>query len=46
MAATALNAEDFDPDDNLVVDQMLEPIIMGEEGLARTGTVILRKVEP
>ena len=45
MAATALNAEDFDPDDNLVVDQMLEPIIMGEEGLVRTGTVILRKVE-
>ena len=45
MAATALNAEDFDPDDNLVVDQMLDPIIMGEEGLVRTGTVILRKVE-
>ena len=45
MAATALNAEDFDPDDNLVVDQMLEPIIMEEEGLVRTGTVILRKVE-
>jgi len=45
MAATALNAEDFDPDDNLVVDQMLEPIIMGKEGLVRTGTVILRKVE-
>ena len=45
MAATALNAEDFDPDDNLVVDQMLDPIIMGEEGLVRTGTVILRRVE-
>jgi hypothetical protein len=29
MAATALNIADFCPDDLLVVDQMLEPIIMG-----------------
>lgn len=42
-AATALNIADFSPEDMLVVDQMLEPIIMGTEGLLRSGTVTLRK---
>jgi hypothetical protein len=45
MAATPLNIEEFDATDELIVDQMLEPIIMGGEGLLKTGTVILRKVE-
>ena len=45
MAATPLNIEEFDAKDTLMVDQMLEPIIMGKEGLVRTGTVVLRKVE-
>lgn len=45
MAATPLNIGDFGSDDTLVVDQMLEPIIMGPEGVLRTGTVTLRKVE-
>jgi hypothetical protein len=45
MAATPLNIEEFDPSDALMVDQMLEPIIMGKEGLVKTGTVTLRKVE-
>jgi hypothetical protein len=44
-AATPLNIEEFDAKDALMVDQMLEPIIMGKEGLVRTGTVTLRKVE-
>lgn len=44
MAATPLNIEEFAPDDKLVVDQMLEPIIMGKEGLIKAGTVVLRKV--
>jgi hypothetical protein len=43
IAATALNVGDFGPDDELVVDQMVEPIIMGPEGLVKTGTVMLRK---
>ena len=42
-AAMALNIADFGPDDALVVDQMLEPIIMGTDGLLRPGTVTLRK---
>lgn len=45
MAATALNLEDFAPEDVLLVDQMLEPIIMGFDGLRKQGTVILKKVE-
>ena len=45
MAATPLNIEEFDANDLLMVDQMIEPIIMGKEGLIKTGTVTLRKVE-
>lgn len=45
IAATPLNIEEFGSEDALVVDQMLEPIIMGPDGVVRTGTIILRKVE-
>lgn len=45
MAASALNLGDFGPDDVLLVDQMVEPIIMGPMGLRQQGTVMLRKVE-
>jgi hypothetical protein len=45
MAVSALNAGDFNPEDSLLVDQMLEPIIMGEDGLLRSGTVMLRKAQ-
>ncbi len=44
IAASALNIEDFGPDEELLVDQMVEPIIMGPEGLRKSGTVMLRKV--
>lgn len=44
MAASAINLGDFAPDDELVVDQMVEPIIMGADGLLRQGTVTLRRV--
>ena len=43
MAASALNIGDFGPDDLLLVEQMVEPIIMGPEGLRKQGTVMLRK---
>jgi len=45
IAATPLNIDEFDTNDSLIVDQMIEPIIMGKEGLVKTGTVILRKVK-
>ncbi|MEI7706635.1 MAG: hypothetical protein WCI90_00070 [Chlorobium sp.] len=44
MAATPLNIEEFQPEDSLVVHQMLEPIIMDKNGLVKSGTVILRKL--
>ncbi len=45
MAASALNIGDFGPDDQLIVDQMVEPIIMGKDGLRKEGTVMLRKAQ-
>lgn len=45
MAVTVINAEDFAPEDQLIIDQMLEPVIMGGEGLRRSGTVMLRKAQ-
>ena len=44
IAATPLNIEEFESQDVLLIDQMLEPIIMGKEGLVKTGTVTLMKV--
>lgn len=43
MAASALNIGDFGPEEELVVDQMVEPIVMGREGLRKAGTVTLRQ---
>jgi hypothetical protein len=43
MAASALNIGDFGPDDVLLVEQMVEPIIMGPEGLRKQGTVMLAR---
>jgi len=45
MAASALNVGDFGPEDVLLVDQMVEPIIMGPTGLRKEGTVMLRRVQ-
>ena len=45
IAATALNVADFEPNDLLVIDQMIEPIVMNSVGLVRSGTVLLRKAE-
>ena len=45
MAASALNVGDFGPDDQLLVDQMVEPIIMCKDGLKKEGTVMLRKAQ-
>lgn len=44
LAVTAVNAADFGPDDDLIVDQTLEPVIMGPNGVVRTGTVTLRSI--
>jgi hypothetical protein len=46
IAAAAVNLGDFGAEEQLLVEQMVEPIIMGTEGLKRQGTVLLRKVHP
>lgn len=43
IAATALNIADFGPDDELKIEQMVEPIVMGPDGIIRPGTVLLTK---
>lgn len=43
VAAAAVNIADFGPDEKLLVEQMVEPIVMGSEGLRRQGTVLVRK---
>ena len=44
MAVSALNIADFGPDDILFVEQMVEPVVMGPDGLVRGGTAMLAKV--
>lgn len=44
LPATALNIGDFPPDMRLYVEQMLEPVIMGPDGLVKTGTIMLRGI--
>ena len=44
MAASPLNLADFGSEDTLLVDQMVEPIVMGSDGLKKQGTLMLRKV--
>lgn len=44
VAATPLNIEEFGPNDELVIDQMLEPIIMSSNSVIRAGTVTLKRV--
>jgi hypothetical protein len=43
MAVTALNIAGLGPQDVLVIDQMVEPVVMGPEAVVRGGTVILGK---
>ena len=45
VAASALNLDEFGTDDQLVIDQMIEPVIMGPKGLLRSGKVMLRRIE-
>ena len=45
IAATPLNIGDFSTDDLLIIDQMIEPIIMGRDGLVKSGTVTLRRAD-
>ena len=41
----AVNIDDFDADDQLYVLQTIEPIIMQDDKVFKTGTVILGRIE-
>ena len=42
---TPLKIEDFETDDVLCVVQMMEPIIMDDDKVVKTGTVILGRID-
>lgn len=45
MAVSPLNIDDFGTDDILYVEQLIEPIIMDEDKVLKTGTVMLGRIE-
>jgi hypothetical protein len=45
MAVTPLNIGDFGPEDNLIVEQMMEPILMGPDGIVKSGTILLKRAD-
>jgi hypothetical protein len=46
LPVSALNAADFAGTDALTVDQMIEPVIMGPDGLRKAGAVVVRRTTP
>ncbi len=44
MAVVPLNLEEFNPDDELVIDYLIEPIIMKDGKTLKEGTAILKTV--
>ena len=45
MAATPLNIGDFKEDEHLLIEQMIEPIIMEDGSVIKSGTFILGRQE-
>lgn len=43
MAVSVINMDEFKDSDDLVIDQVVEPLIMKQGKICRTGTVTLRK---
>lgn len=46
MAVTPLNIDEFGADEALIVQRMIEPIVMHEGKVCRTGVVMLRRDKP
>jgi len=44
MAVKPLSLKDFDANDELIIQRVIEPVIMEGENVARVGTVKLRRV--
>lgn len=45
MAVTPLNIDEFDENDNLYIQQVIEPIIMRDETIIKPGTVVLGRID-
>lgn len=45
MAVTPLNIEEFEVEDKLFIQQMVEPIIMKDSTVCKVGTVVLGRIE-
>lgn len=45
LAISAVNLSEFDSRDDLIIDRVLEPLIMGSQGIVHSGIVSLRKKE-
>ncbi len=45
VAATPLNIDEFNDDDVLVIDQMVEPLIMGSDGIKKPGLINLMRMK-
>jgi hypothetical protein len=43
MAADVLNLDEYSPGDELVIEQMLEPPIIGPSGIVRTGKALVKR---
>jgi hypothetical protein len=41
----AINLSDFSNNDQLIIDVMLEPVVMGKSGLLRMGSALLKRVD-
>ena len=44
MAVTPLNIDEFDENDKLYIQQIIEPIIMRDDEIIKPGTVVLGRV--
>ena len=45
MPVTAVNLDDFSPEDRLYIEQMIEPVVMENNKVIKAGTVILGRFE-
>ena len=45
IAADVLNLDDYSAGEELIIDQMIEPVIMGPDGIVRTGKAMVRRAE-
>jgi hypothetical protein len=43
IAADVLNLDEFSAGDDLIIEQMIEPVIMGPDGIVKTGKAMVRR---